>query len=123
MHTKKHLLCLAALMSLGIGGIGCQKSSNGSEAPAAAKKMLYHCPMHPKYISDKPGDCPICGMRLVPMDAEMPSSSPSGTPGQAPVQMSEDRVQMIGVKTSVVEKRDLVKTIRSSARVTYDPAL
>jgi RND family efflux transporter MFP subunit len=27
----------------------------------------YHCPMHPTYISDKPGDCPICGMRLVPI--------------------------------------------------------
>jgi membrane fusion protein, copper/silver efflux system len=29
----------------------------------------YQCPMHPTYISDKPGDCPICGMRLVPIEA------------------------------------------------------
>jgi len=28
----------------------------------------YHCPMHPTYISDQPGDCPICGMSLVPID-------------------------------------------------------
>ncbi len=36
--------------------------------PAAAVK--YHCPMHPAYVSDKPGDCPICGMKLVPMESE-----------------------------------------------------
>src|SRR5664279_3401217 len=24
--------------------------------------------MHPTVVSDKPGDCPICGMKLVPMD-------------------------------------------------------
>ncbi len=33
----------------------------------AATATLYHCPMHPTYTSDRPGDCPICGMRLVPV--------------------------------------------------------
>lgn len=28
-------------------------------------KDVYYCPMHPTYISDKPGDCPICNMKLV----------------------------------------------------------
>lgn len=28
-------------------------------------KDVYYCPMHPGYISDKPGDCPICNMKLV----------------------------------------------------------
>ena len=27
----------------------------------------YHCPMHPTYVSNQPGDCPICGMSLVPI--------------------------------------------------------
>ena len=31
--------------------------------------QLYHCPMHPDYVADKPGDCPICGMKLVPLKA------------------------------------------------------
>jgi len=28
----------------------------------------YYCPMHPDYRSEKPGDCPICGMRLVKVE-------------------------------------------------------
>ena len=30
--------------------------------------VQYQCPMHPTYISDKPGSCPICGMDLVPIE-------------------------------------------------------
>ena len=27
----------------------------------------YTCPMHPEVITDHPGNCPKCGMKLVPM--------------------------------------------------------
>ncbi|MBI4509190.1 MAG: efflux RND transporter periplasmic adaptor subunit [Deltaproteobacteria bacterium] len=27
----------------------------------------YYCPMHPGIVQDTPGDCPICGMTLVPL--------------------------------------------------------
>lgn len=46
-------------------------SSAGSAGLTAAKKTtLYHCPMHPTFTSDKPGSCGICGMDLVPVEAE-----------------------------------------------------
>lgn len=32
---------------------------------AHAQKEIYYCPMHPSYTSDRPGDCPICSMKLV----------------------------------------------------------
>lgn len=36
-------------------------------APTAAGAQ-YTCPMHPEVVKDGPGDCPICGMALEPMD-------------------------------------------------------
>ncbi len=33
-----------------------------------ASAVMYHCPMHPTYVSNQPGECPICGMTLVPIN-------------------------------------------------------
>ncbi|MBI1291671.1 efflux RND transporter periplasmic adaptor subunit [bacterium] len=33
---------------------------------------IYTCSMHPQIKQDEPGDCPICGMELVPVDVEQP---------------------------------------------------
>lgn len=37
----------------------------GSEEPGTQAQQWYTCEMHPEVISDKPGDCPKCGMKLV----------------------------------------------------------
>lgn len=36
-----------------------------TQSPASQPATMYTCVMHPQVISDKPGKCPICGMRLV----------------------------------------------------------
>jgi len=42
---------------------------------------FYRCPMHPDYVSDKPGDCPICGMKLVPFEkGAAPGKKPATLP-------------------------------------------
>lgn len=41
-----------------------------SETEPSSHKALYQCPMHPTVVSDKPGHCPICGMKLQKMDEE-----------------------------------------------------
>ena len=32
-----------------------------------AESGTYTCPMHPEVVSDKPGNCPKCGMTLEPV--------------------------------------------------------
>ena len=38
----------------------------------ASEAAIYSCPMHPEVRQERPGDCPKCGMHLVP-EAEMPA--------------------------------------------------
>ena len=45
---------------------GAYQRSGKSAAPAPAAAR-YTCPMHPEILRDGPGDCPICGMALVPI--------------------------------------------------------
>ena len=54
-----------------------------------SETIRYHCPMHPTMVSDKPGDCPICGMRMVPIEEEATSEDPQATP---PAQAFRKRV-------------------------------
>ncbi len=42
---------------------------NPSPKPQAHSHALYTCPMHPQIRQVKPGNCPICGMALEPLDA------------------------------------------------------
>lgn len=46
--------------------------ANGNTAPAAAgaPRTLYTCGMHPEVISDEPGLCPKCDMKLTPMEPD-----------------------------------------------------
>jgi membrane fusion protein, copper/silver efflux system len=49
-----------------------------AEPPATASKGAYQCPMHPQIVSDQPGTCPICGMKLERVDEPAVASGPPG---------------------------------------------
>jgi hypothetical protein len=42
--------------------------SKEAKTKKTAVSQSYQCPMHPEVISDKPGNCPKCGMKLIKMD-------------------------------------------------------
>ena len=67
--AARSTLLLFGLLLVALPFLGC--GAEHSEEGAG-----WHCPMHPTYTSDKPGDCPICGMKLVPI----PQSEPVGKP-------------------------------------------
>jgi multidrug efflux pump subunit AcrA (membrane-fusion protein) len=61
----------AALAAVAVAGAGYWAGRRGAErtGTTARSETLYHCPMHPTFVSEKPGECPICGMKLVPEEA------------------------------------------------------
>ena len=63
----KIYIAIALLLAAGIATVSYRHFHSVAQAVVGVK---YHCPMHPSYISDKPGDCPICGMKLVPLEPE-----------------------------------------------------
>ena len=82
------------------------------------RKVLYwYDPMHPAYKSDKPGTAPDCGMTLVPKYAEDEAMAkmPAGT-----VSISPEKQVLAGVRTSVVERKSLVRDIRTTAQIVAD---
>ena len=42
-------------------------TATSGAASEQEKKQKYTCPMHPEVITDHPGNCPKCGMKLVPL--------------------------------------------------------
>lgn len=47
---------------------GTKQDSTGMNSDTS--KIVYTCTMHPEIVSDTPGICPKCGMKLTPMKKE-----------------------------------------------------
>ncbi len=58
-------------------------ASGGGEESAShsGRKQLWTCGMHPQVLLDEPGNCPICGMALVPVKGASPAAA-APSPGK-----------------------------------------
>ncbi|PYJ77105.1 MAG: hypothetical protein DME69_11500, partial [Verrucomicrobia bacterium] len=75
-------IALAISVSAQVGAIDRNRLEHGhppSQSSGAAseqeKKQKYTCPMHPEVVMNHPGNCPKCGMKLVPMKDTKRSTS------------------------------------------------
>lgn len=108
------LVLIAALSFVLMASCGSEKSSEESVE-------YYTCGMHPDVRSDKPGDCPICGMDLIPVHAKDVQSSDDGD-AAAPrmIKLSANQIRLAGVATAVVKRRELHRSIKTTGTVEFD---
>ncbi len=156
---------LVGLMALAAAGAwGYHVATRSSSAAVQGQKFI--CPMHPQILTDQKGECPICGMDLVPagtsatpaagnamapppnaaglpeftcpMDPEVVTTDPklrcpkckmklvprvaaaaaAGVPGLVPVELSADRIQLMGMRTSVATQEKFGTSVRAVGFVT-----
>lgn len=68
-----HFLCLLLVV---VFAPSCSKTTSPGE------KAFYTCGMHPQVVQDHPGNCPICGMKLVAVRKQPASGSAKTSEGK-----------------------------------------
>ncbi len=91
--------------------------SPGSVKPAA---VTYTCPMHPQYTSDRPGDCPLCGMRLEPVPSGGSKGQPDLPASDAVVVVERASRELIGIRTDEVRLQSSSDVLRVPGRIAVD---
>ncbi len=81
-------------------------------------EVVYTCSMHPSVRQSEPGNCPICGMELIPANQEG-SESNAGVSNYE-LKMTEAAARLAEVQTTEVVKDLAVKKVRMPGKIAVD---
>ncbi len=98
---KKYILYIAVLaVGLLLGaflfGDSSNKEVDHKQEKIAVNSTMWTCSMHPQIMQSEPGDCPICGMDLIPVE----SNSDGLLADQ--FKLSENAMALANIQTSMV---------------------
>src|SRR6266496_2254783 len=132
-YIKNTLLLLvfaAIFVAAGLWVTGCTKPES------AQGEQLYTCGMHPQVIRNKPGNCPICGMKLTPIRKQNAATSSNvnemgsnatnakmsggSTEDAGIITIDPTTSQNMGIRTGLVTTGPLRRTIRTVGIIDYD---
>ncbi len=110
----KILLAITLLVGLLLGALlfgGSSEEKDENKTDASSKTETWTCSMHPQIRQPEPGDCPICGMDLIPLEAGNEDIDPDA------ISMSESAMIIAGISTYKVGNTDGVKEISLNGKV------
>jgi Cu(I)/Ag(I) efflux system membrane fusion protein len=124
--SSRQLFFVSVSLLTAIATAGCGKKegtpmaqeaqSNPMHGAETVGRQLYQCSMHPNIISDKPGNCPICGMELQPVR----KVNAAGIPGRGAVDLTDQQRQLVNIHTVAVKETDVDRSVRAVGVVTCD---
>ncbi len=132
MYIKKVFLALRTALILpavilGLLAINIALPITSTAEPAASSKAessaKWTCPMHPHYIADEAGVCPICGMTLVPLTSPDEPEAQTSSGKRTPITIAPETLQNMGVRIAKAEKSSFGRIIRSFGRVVENERL
>ena len=116
---KKQYIIYAVLLLLG-GTIGYFLNSSSDtknenhSVEDDVKNEIWTCSMHPQIRKNEAGDCPICGMDLIPL------TSDDNEENEFAVRMSPTAMQLADIQTAKVGKMKPIKTISLNGKIQPD---
>ncbi len=90
-------------------GAAIHQHSEGEET-----NQIWTCAMHPQIRMDKPGQCPICGMDLIPVQTATAELDPDA------VQMTQEAIKLAEVQTTVIGTQNAEKKVALYGKVQAD---
>ncbi len=78
------------------------------------EQQIWTCSMHPQIRMNKPGQCPICGMDLIPVQLATAEVDPDA------VHMTEEAIRLAEVQTTVIGKQNAEKEVTLYGKVQAD---
>ncbi len=121
MKATKQIIAtgiVAGIVGLAVGwGLGGSDAPSG-HAPAAVAEQgeTWTCSMHPQIRQPRPGQCPICGMDLIPVAA--PEAGDTLAPRQ--LRLSPAAQELASIQTAPVERRFAPVETRMVGKIAVD---
>lgn len=80
-----------------------------------SENTVWTCSMHPQIRQSEPGQCPICGMDLIPL-----SNDENSEDNPMEIKMSPTAMQLANIQTSIITKKKPIKEVRMNGKVKAD---
>jgi Cu(I)/Ag(I) efflux system membrane fusion protein len=106
------ILAVGVLLGWLLFGSSSNKSTEHNHTETTETNQMWTCSMHPQIMQPEPGDCPICGMDLIPAE-----SSADGLLADQ-FKLTENAMALANIQTTVVGKGKIDgNTIKLSGKI------
>ncbi len=104
---------LALLLLLGFAA--CKQKPQTVAATKTQNKFYYTCSMHPQIHEDHPGNCPICGMKLIKVELTGMNDMATNK-----ITLTATQLQLAGIQTDTVREENVGAEKTLTGTVTTD---